>query len=108
LLDFEAFVEALRLERFALLGHSAGGAIAVAYGLRHPERVDKLVLEDIGPPAAGRSHGINVQAELAQLPLTFASWDDAAAHQRRRNPKLSEQRLKATLPYVFREQLVAT
>src|SRR5262249_48070101 len=35
LLDFEAFVEVLRLERFSLLGHSAGGTVAVAYALRH-------------------------------------------------------------------------
>jgi pimeloyl-ACP methyl ester carboxylesterase len=40
---------------------------------------------------------------MAQLPLTFPSWDAAAAYQRTRNPRMSDQRLKNSLPYVFRE-----
>ena len=32
------------LERFALLGMSQGGAIAIAYAARHPEKVSHLVL----------------------------------------------------------------
>ena len=32
------------LERFPLLGVSQGGAVAVAYAARHPDRVTKLVL----------------------------------------------------------------
>jgi pimeloyl-ACP methyl ester carboxylesterase len=42
--DLEAVVDAQRLERFALLGMSQGGAIAIAYAARHPERVSQLVL----------------------------------------------------------------
>ena len=42
--DIEAVVDAQRLERFALLGMSQGGAIAIAYAARHPERVSHLVL----------------------------------------------------------------
>ena len=37
-------VDDLGLERFPLLGVSQGGAVAVAYAARHPERVSKLVL----------------------------------------------------------------
>jgi hypothetical protein len=36
LLDFEEFVDVLSLERFALLGHSAGGAVALAYTSEAP------------------------------------------------------------------------
>jgi esterase len=103
LLDFEEFVDGLSLERFALLGHSAGGAVALAYTLRHPERVQKVVLEDIGPPSEERPHGARIRAELAQLPLTFPSWAAAATYQCGRNPTLSEQRLKNSLPYIFRQ-----
>ena len=44
-LDLETVVDSLGLERFALLGISAGGAIAIAYAARHPERVSKLILQ---------------------------------------------------------------
>jgi len=93
----------LHLERLALLGHSAGGVVALAYALRHPERVDKLVLEDTGPPPAERPYGENIRAELSRLPLSFASWEAAAVYQRERNPNLSEQRVRNSLRYVFRE-----
>jgi pimeloyl-ACP methyl ester carboxylesterase/DNA-binding CsgD family transcriptional regulator len=42
--DLEAVVDCLGLQRFALLGMSQGGAIAVAYAARHPEKVSHLVL----------------------------------------------------------------
>ena len=42
--DLEAVVDAIGLERFPLLGISQGGPIAIAYAVRHPERVSHLVL----------------------------------------------------------------
>lgn len=42
--DLEAVVDAAGLDRFALLGTSQGGAVAVAYAARHPERVSRIVL----------------------------------------------------------------
>jgi pimeloyl-ACP methyl ester carboxylesterase/DNA-binding CsgD family transcriptional regulator len=42
--DLEAVVDGLGLERFPLLGMSQGGAVAIAYAVRHPERVSHLVL----------------------------------------------------------------
>jgi pimeloyl-ACP methyl ester carboxylesterase/DNA-binding CsgD family transcriptional regulator len=42
--DLETVVDALGLERFPLLGLSRGGAIALAYAVKHPERVSHLVL----------------------------------------------------------------
>ncbi|HLN78760.1 MAG TPA: alpha/beta fold hydrolase [Nocardioidaceae bacterium] len=50
--DLEAVADAAGLERFPLLGISQGGAVAVAYAVRHPERVAKLVL--YGTFAQGR------------------------------------------------------
>ena len=41
--DLEAVVDALGLTRFALFGMSQGGAVAIAYAARHPERVSHLV-----------------------------------------------------------------
>ncbi len=40
------FLEILKLERPALVGHSLGGRICLETALRHPEKVAKLVLVD--------------------------------------------------------------
>jgi len=42
--DLETVVDAAELDRFPLLGISRGGSIALAYAVRHPERVSHLVL----------------------------------------------------------------
>jgi pimeloyl-ACP methyl ester carboxylesterase/DNA-binding CsgD family transcriptional regulator len=52
LLDLETVVDAAGLDRFALLGISQGGPIAIAYAVRHPERVTHLIL--YGSYARGR------------------------------------------------------
>lgn len=44
------FADALGLERFALLGHSLGGAVAMALALRRPERIERLLLVSSPPP----------------------------------------------------------
>jgi len=42
--DLEAVVDATRVTRFSLLGISQGCAVAIAYAVRHPERVSHLIL----------------------------------------------------------------
>ena len=42
--DLETVVDAAALDRFTLLGISRGASIAIAYAVRHPERVSQLVL----------------------------------------------------------------
>ncbi len=42
--DLETVVDAAGLEKFALMGHSQGSSVAIAYAVRHPERVSHLVL----------------------------------------------------------------
>ena len=42
----EEWRKAMGLESFVLLGHSLGGYLATAYALKHPERVEQLVLSD--------------------------------------------------------------
>ncbi len=52
--DLEAVVEAAKLDRFPLLGLSQGGPIAIAYAVRHPEKVSHLIL--YGSYAIGLKH----------------------------------------------------
>jgi pimeloyl-ACP methyl ester carboxylesterase/DNA-binding CsgD family transcriptional regulator len=42
--DLETVVDAAGVERFPLLGISQGASIAIAYAVRHPERVSHLIL----------------------------------------------------------------
>ena len=83
--DLEAMVDAARLERFALFGHSQGGAVAVAYAARHPERVSHLVL--LGAYARGVYRRGLPPERLAEgealLKLIEAGWgrDDAVYRQ---------------------------
>ena len=42
--DLEAVVDAAALDKFALMGQSQGGAVAIAYAVKHPERVSHLIL----------------------------------------------------------------
>jgi pimeloyl-ACP methyl ester carboxylesterase/DNA-binding winged helix-turn-helix (wHTH) protein len=52
--DLETVVDAAGLDRFPLLGISRGGSIAIAYAVKHPERVTRLVL--YGAFAVGLKH----------------------------------------------------
>lgn len=44
--DCEALREALGIERWAVLGHSFGGRIALRYAARHPDRVTSVLFEN--------------------------------------------------------------
>jgi pimeloyl-ACP methyl ester carboxylesterase len=50
--DLELVVDSVGLDTFPLIGLSQGGAVAVAYAVRHPDRVERLVL--VGGYARGR------------------------------------------------------
>lgn len=75
--DFEAVVEAAGFQRFALLGHSQGGPVAMQYAVRHPERVSHLVL--LNAYARGwlrRGHPREVEDYFkARLKLLEAGWE---------------------------------
>lgn len=73
--DTEKVVDTLGLERFSLLGISQGGAVAIAYAVRHPERVSHLVL--CGAYARGwrhRGEPREIEARTALLDLTRLGW----------------------------------
>ncbi|MEH8020693.1 alpha/beta fold hydrolase [Rheinheimera metallidurans] len=47
--DLAQTLDALGINQVALLGHSMGGKLAMAFALAYPERVTKLILADIAP-----------------------------------------------------------
>jgi pimeloyl-ACP methyl ester carboxylesterase/DNA-binding winged helix-turn-helix (wHTH) protein len=73
--DLETVVDAAGLDRFSLLGISRGGAIAIAYAVKHPDRVSKLVLYGAFP--AGLYHygsPKELEARRALISLTRLGW----------------------------------
>lgn len=65
--DLDSVVEAVGLDRFPLLGVSQGGAVAVAYAVRRPERVSRLILA--GAYARGRQVRARDAAERNEAAL---------------------------------------
>jgi class 3 adenylate cyclase/pimeloyl-ACP methyl ester carboxylesterase len=74
--DLEAVVDAAGIDRFALLGISQGCAVSIAYAVRHPERVSRLVL--LGGYAIGWKKRARTEAEKeagdAMLTLMRVGW----------------------------------
>jgi len=70
--DLEIVADAVGAERFALLGISQGAAVAIAYAVRHPERVSHLILH--GGYARGRLVRSNTaeQREEAEMMCRLA------------------------------------
>ncbi len=78
--DLAAFVRALRLQRFTLLGLSMGGNVAIRYGGRLPSELAALVIVDIAPeivPAGASRIQTGVRAKDV-----FESRDEAFAAAR--------------------------
>jgi pimeloyl-ACP methyl ester carboxylesterase len=74
--DLETVVDAAGLDRFPLLGISQGGPVAVAYAVRHPDRVSQLVL--LGSFAKGRRKRATTSEELelveARIEMIRLAW----------------------------------
>ncbi|MFA4835321.1 MAG: alpha/beta fold hydrolase [Dehalococcoidia bacterium] len=56
----EDFTAAVGLERMSIIGHSLGGGIALAFTLKHPQKVEKLVLID----CSGLSNNLTPLAKM--------------------------------------------
>ena len=69
-------MSALNLDRFALLGISQGASVCIAYAVKHPERVSRMVL--YGGYARGRFHrNLDIQGQLeaeALINLIRVGW----------------------------------
>ena len=73
--DLESVVECVEPEQFDLLGISQGAAVALAYSVRHPERVRRIIL--CGGYAAGwatRADTDEIARREAMLTLTEVGW----------------------------------
>jgi len=85
--DVLAFTRALGLDRFFLTGMSMGGANSLSFTANHPERVEALVVVDIGPRV--ETKGVQHIRDFMTTYREFNSLEEAAQVIHRYNPRRS-------------------
>ena len=66
--DIFDFLEEHQLDKVHLIGHSMGGKAVMEFALNHPERVQKMVVVDMGVKSYPGGHEVILNA-LANVPL---------------------------------------
>ena len=77
--DLLGFLDAHQIEKAHLLGFSDGGNIAMVFALRHPERVDRLILNGANLNAGGVKRATQLPIEIGyRIARRFAEKSDSA------------------------------
>jgi pimeloyl-ACP methyl ester carboxylesterase len=99
LADLEMVLDALKLDRVNLVGHSMGGNVAMLYAGVRPERIAKLVnLEGAGMPAthpnqaASRYRRFLDELKTGARLKSYASLDEVAARLMKNNARLTQDK----------------
>ncbi len=90
--DLAAFVDALGLAKFVLAGLSMGGWHSLLYTPDHQERVERIVIVDIGPEPS-----LQWREQLSKrppTPLEFPSIEAGISWMRQGNPWVSDAELR--------------
>ena len=98
--DLEAFVDALGLDRFVLVGMSLGGVNALAWAGRHSRRLVGLVLVDVGPEI--RVDGVRKIAAFTSDSTPLDSVDHFVERALAFNPRRNRTLLRRSLLHNLR------
>ncbi len=100
--DLAAFCEALGLDSFLLAGHSMGGRNSMAFTARYPEKVQKLIIVDVGP-VIDRKGAERISREVSEVPEEFDSFDAVVEHMAKQNRFAADPVLRRRLQYATKE-----
>jgi esterase len=92
--DLEAFVDRLDLHGLTLLGNSTGGRVVQVYAGLHPDRVARLISEDVGPERTNEIASAFTR-QVQQEQDGWASEDELLASLKRSNTKTPDEILRA-------------
>lgn len=81
--DVERLADHLGLGRFLLLGLSMGGRVSIGFAGTRPERVERLVIVDIGPEIAPAGME-RIRGAIGGSPERFTREEEAVEQVRRR------------------------
>jgi pimeloyl-ACP methyl ester carboxylesterase len=98
--DLDAFVDALGLTRFVLVGMSLGGVNALAWAGRHSDRLDGLVVVDVGPEI--RTEGVKKIAAFTSEATPLASVEEYVERAVAFNPRRNRELLRRSLLHNLR------
>ncbi len=77
--DLLGFMDAHRIPRAHLLGFSDGGNIAMIFAMRHPERVDRLILNGANLDPSGVRRSVQLPVEIGyRIASRFAARSESA------------------------------
>ena len=79
--DLEGLRQSLGFERFSLVGTSMGGRISLTYAGTYPERVERTVLNDIGPEVDPRG-GSRIASSSRDAVTNFGTIEEVMAWHR--------------------------
>ena len=102
--DLEGLRAALGLERFSLVGTSMGGRISLAYAGTYPDRVERAVINDIGPEVDPRG-GERIRIATRDASTFFQTMDEVLAWHRQQRPafnQLSDEQQRLTADYAVK------
>jgi pimeloyl-ACP methyl ester carboxylesterase len=87
--DLAGLLDELKIERVTLVGTSMGGMISMLFAGGYPHRVEKLVLNDIGPDLdpVGIARITNY---IGESPSEFSDLKEVAAYYRANYPAMSK------------------
>jgi pimeloyl-ACP methyl ester carboxylesterase len=98
--DLLHFLDALELDRVVLMGLSMGGNVAYLVAGSHPDRVERLIILDIGPEIS--PVGLERISQSLGQPDVFASEDEAVAQARAVNARPTDANLRHRVAYNLR------
>jgi pimeloyl-ACP methyl ester carboxylesterase len=97
--DLAKLIDQLSFPRVTLIGTSMGGAIAMLYAGGFPERVDRIVLNDVGPevdPAGIK----RITDYMSTAPAEFGTLAEVAAYYRQNYPMMRDMPSEELLEFV--------
>ncbi|ETX02938.1 MAG: hypothetical protein ETSY1_01885 [Candidatus Entotheonella factor] len=93
--DIHAFTDAIGYDKFILMGLSMGGRNAYSFAAEHPEKIDRLIVVDVGPDV--KAEGQAYIREFLEGTETFESFDWLVERVKRFNPRRPENQIRGSL-----------